>query len=1005
MKIKNTEKISFVLCLAILLFLQVDGWAQHSVSGTVIEAGTEEPIAGVNILVLGTSQGTSTDADGSYSLTVPSANDTLRFSFVGFATQQIPVNGRSQIDVALQSEALIGDDVVVVGYGTQREEEVTSAVTSVSSEDFIQASPIDAASLIQAKVPGLVVSRPTGNPTEGSDISLRGITTLEGDTDPLVLIDGIPGDLNTVAPEDIESFDVLKDGSAAAIYGSRGSNGVVLITTKRRNTDAPTRIEYDGYTNIQTIKKRPDMLDAEGLREWKDEYPNLTDYGETDDRIPENSSTDWFDVVTRTPVSQNHNLSFSGGEAQTNYTATFNYRNNEGLFLRSDNEVTTGRFNVRHSMMDNQLTADLNVVARSQNYFSGDGTGNNGFNEFAYRTTLTRNPTDLPRYDDGSYVYRSGFEDENPLVLINEVDGETINRELRLNGTLGYNPIEQLNLELLASFNQWNQTSGYAETLQHVSAVEGGTEAFAARSAAATEDKLLEFTGTYDDNFGDHSVRLLGGYSYQQEIFENFNMSNFNFPTDAYTFNRMQSGDALSDGEANMSSYKESSKLIGFFSRLNYNYDNRYIFMASVRYEGNSKFGEDYKWGTFPATSVGWRISEEAFMDGVGFVSDLKVRAGFGVTGIAPSGPYQSLPSLNYGARVYNNGEWVQTISPARNANPNLRWERKEEINVGLDFGLFNDRLSGNLDVYRRDTKDMLWDYDVPVPPNVFNEITANVGQMRNEGIEVGLEYQVSQGSDFSYITSVTGSTNRNELVSLSNELYETSNDFFYTGYTGAPVQLSTHRVEIGGPIGNFYGFKSVDISDDGRWLIERRIENEDGTVDTEEILQTDANLDDRQILGNGIPDYNLGWSHSVRYQNFDLNVTMRGAFGHQIFNFQRMYYENPTLTPENVLESAFEPVYGKRRLDTGLAYVSYYIEDGDYWKLDNATLGYTFNVTNLQFLQNARVYLSGSNLFTITGYKGMDPEVDTGGLDPGNDPRDKFPTTRTFTLGVNLTF
>lgn len=993
----TTNRMILVFVLAAFLLGPVGVFAQHSVSGTVTDASTSETIPGVNVLVKGTDRGASTNPSGFYEVNATSETDTLVFSFVGYETQEVPINGRTEIDVALQQGTLMADDIVVIGYGTQRQEEVTSAVSRVSSEDFTEASPVDAGQLIQAKVPGLAITRPSGNPTQGSQIRLRGTTTLEASTDPLVLIDGVPGNLNTVSPEDIESVDVLKDGSAAAIYGSRGSNGVILITTKRRNTNAPTRIEYDGYTNIQTIKKRPDMLDAEGIRQWNDEYPNLQDYGATDDRIPANSSTDWFDVVTRTPVSQNHNLSFSGGDAETNYTATFNYRNNEGLFLRSDNEVTTGRFNVRHSMLENQLTADLNVVTRSQNYFSGDGTGNNGFNEFAYRNTLTRNPTDLPRYDDGSYVYRSGFEDENPLVLINEVDGETVNRELRLNGTLGYNPVEQLSLELMGAFNQWSQTSGYAETLQHVSAVEGGTEAFAARSAAANEDKLLEFTGTFNEDFAEHAVTLLGGYSYQEVISENYSMSNFNFPTDAYTYNRMQSGDALSDGEASMSSYKESHKLIGFFSRLNYSYDNRYIFMASVRYEGNSKFGKDYKWGVFPAASFGWRIAQESFMEDVDFVSDLKIRAGFGVTGIAPSDPYQSLPSLNYGQRVYNNGEWVQTISPARNPNPNLRWERKEELNLGLDFALFNDRLSGSLDIYRRDTKDMLWDYDVPVPPNVFGSITANVGQMRNEGIEVGLEYQVSQGGNFSYTTSVTGSTNRNKLVSLSNELYETSNDFFYTGYTQPPIQLPTHRVEIGGAIGNFYGFKSVDISDDGRWIVE----DQDGN----EVLQTNASLDDRQVLGNGIPDYNVGWNHSMRYKNFDLNVTMRGAFGHQILNFQRMFYENPTLSPENVLESAFEPVFGKRRLDTGLAYVSYYVEDGDYWKLDNATLGYTFNVTDLRFVQNARVYVSGSNLFTITGYKGIDPEVDTGGLDPGNDPRDKFPTTRTFTLGVNVTF
>lgn len=985
-KLRLLKLVKILCVLPLLVGLSGSAFAQHQITGTVTDAESGEALPGVSIIIQGTDSGVASGIDGAYELNAPSGDVTLVFTYIGYERQEIPVNGRNQIDVEMQSSAIMGDDVVVVGYGTQRKEDITSAVSRVTSEDFIQSSARDAGSLIQAKIPGLAVTTPSGDPTASTLIQLRGTTTLASSSEPLVLIDGIPGELNTVPPEQIESIDVLKDGSAAAIYGSRGSNGVVLITTKSRQGNLPNRIQYDGYVNTQTVHKAPDMLDAEGVREWQDEYPQLTDLG---------YDTNWLDVITRTPVSQNHNITFSGGSAQTNYTASLNYRDDQGLFIRSDNEQITGRFNLRHSMFDDQIVADLNAISRSQNYFTGADGGS--FNTFAYRNSLTRNPTDRARDDEGNYVYRSGFEYENPLVLINEVNGENVERELRLNGTLTFNPMEQLSLRLLGSYNQWNETRGYAQTFRHVSAVEGGTEGYASRGSGTNEDKLLEFTGTYTDSFEAHDYTLLGGYSFQEVIEDDFFMQNYNFPTDAYGFNRMQSGNALPDGEATMNSYKESFKIIGFFSRLNYSYDNKYILMGSVRYEGNSKFGADNKWGVFPAVSAGWRISEESFMDNIDVISNLKIRAGFGVTGIAPENPYQSLPSLNYGARIFNNGQWVQGISPARNANPDLRWERKEEINMGLDFSLFDDRLSGSLDVYRRDTKDMLWDYDVPVPPNTFGSITANVGQMRNEGIELGLDYSVAQQQDFVWNTGITASTNRNELVTLSNELYETSNNYFDTGYTGAPVQLSTHRVRIGGPIGNFYGFESVDIDESGEWIVL----SEDGS----EIPIDEASLDDRRVLGNGIPDYYLGWNHNLRYKNIDMSVTMRGAFGHQILNFQRMFYENPNVTPENVLKSAFDDIYGKRRLTSDLNYVSYYVEDGDYWKLDNVTLGYTFDVSTLAFVENARVYVSGRNLVTITGYDGMDPEVDLSGLDPGNDSRDKYPTTRTFTLGVNLTF
>ena len=383
-------------------------------------------------------------------------------------------------------------------------------------------------------------------------------------------------------------------------------------------------------------------------------------------------------------------------------------------------------------------------------------------------------------------------------------------------------------------------------------------------------------------------------------------------------------------------------------------------------------------------------------MDSFDFLNDLKVRAGFGITGVAPGQSYLSLTSYSYGGRMLVDGNWVQGISPARNPNPDLRWEQKEEINVGVDFTMFNDRLSGTYDIYQRDTKDMLWNYSVPVPPYLFGSILANVGHIRNYGMEASLKYTAAQTENFLWNTSVNYSTNSNRLVSLSDDLFETSDDFFYAGYTGEPIQQSTHRVDIGGPIGNFYGWDSVDITPEGEWIIQ----NAEGEL----MPISDAGLGDRTVLGNGIPDHFLSWNNNFRYQNFDLNVTMRGAFGHQILNFQRLYYENPRVIQYNMLNTAFDEVFGKAQLNQDLAYVSYYIEDGDYWKLDNVTLGYTIDLTRFA-INNARVYVSGRNLYTLTGYKGMDPEVSFSGTDPGSDQRDKFPTTRTFTLGVNLTF
>jgi TonB-linked SusC/RagA family outer membrane protein len=543
---------------------------------------------------------------------------------------------------------------------------------------------------------------------------------------------------------------------------------------------------------------------------------------------------------------------------------------------------------------------------------------------------------------------------------------------------------------------------GDATTFRHVNTTQSGNNGTAYRYANSSVDRVLELTGTYARNLDGHNFTLLGGYGYQDFMNDNFNASTYDFPTNLFSYHQLQRGDALGEGKATLNSGKSSYKLIGFFSRLNYDWDNRFLLMGSIRYEGNSRFGADHKWGLFPAVSAGWRLTEESFLEGLSFVNDLKLRVGYGVTGIAPSLSYLSLTSYGYTGRFLYNGRWVQGLAPTRNPNPDLRWERKDEINVGVDFARFENRLTGSFDAYQRDNRDMLYNYSVPVPPYLYGSMRANVGHMQNRGFEAELSYNVIRTDDFRWLSGVNWSTNKNKLVSLSNKMYEAAS-FFYPSeaYTGEPIQQSTHRIDIGGPIGNFYGYKSVDIDDDGVWVVL----NKDG----ERISINDVTEEDRHILGNGVPKHHLSWNNTAQYKNFDLNLNMRGAFGFQILNFQEMYYANPTILQYNMLKSAFDPVYGKRPVNYDLAYVSYYVEDGDYWKMDNVTLGYTLGPDALRLipgvLSNARIYVSGRNLYTFTGYKGLDPEVSTSGLFPGNDNRDKYPTTRTFTAGVSLTF
>lgn len=976
--------------LLTLLSFSLTALAQQKVTGKVKDS-SGEPVIGASVVVKGNNtMGTITDFDGNFMLDVP-AKSVLVISYIGYVTQEVPTAGKNSLEIVLKEDTKTLDEVVVIGYGTQRKGDVTSSVASVKADNFVKGAVKDVGQLIQGKVAGLAITNPNGDPTGSTQIRLRGTNTIGGaNTAPLVLIDGIPGELGTVAPEDVESVDVLKDGSAAAIYGTRGTNGVILITTKQAKGVDINQVEYNGYVSTSLIAKKLDMLNAD---EFRTLYPDQ-DHG---------ADTDWIDEISRTPVSHVHNLSLMGGNSKTNYIANLNYASRQGIMKKSDFESFQGRIEVTHRMFDDKLKLKFGLFGKKNQMESTTNGGS--FRGWVYGQATRRNPTDPVRNEDGTWNENvSKFEYENPLALLYEAEGNVKKTQLRYNGNIVYNPIKDLTLSAVFSYIRDNMNRGYGETLNHISALRDGLAGWSSVGAYTKMEKLMELTAQYNKEIGAHKFSVLGGYSYNETDFEELWIDNYGFQDDYFGgWHNIGIGSALKDGKANIGSKKTPTNLIGFFGRATYSFKNRYLLMGALRYEGASQlWGTDNAWGLFPSISVGWRITEEAFMKNQKIFDDLKLRVGYGVTGSQPKDPFLGVAMLKYGSYAFVNGNWVQTIVPASNPNPDLKWEEKKETNIGLDFVSWGGRLSGSIDYYNRDVDGLIYEYGVPTPPNLYNKTMANGGTMRNRGVEVLVTVVTVQNKDFEWSTTGTFSLNSNKLISLSGSIFKSDYDYFNTGTVEYSGQVAdSHRVQVGESIGNFYGFKVVDVDSEGRWIYEDRngelVNYKDFTHAPE----------DKHVIGNGLPKWYAGWNNTLRYKNFDLNVTMRGAFGFQIINGGRMNYENVKNSRfENRLKSVNDLVFGKHTLSPEVEpeFNSYYVEDGDYWKIDNITLGYSFGQVG-KYIKSLRIYGSVLNALTITGYKGIDPEVSTDGLTPGYDTRDRYPSVRSFTFGVNVKF
>ena len=951
----------------------------------VVKDANGEAIIGASVIEKGNAKnGTVTDLDGNYTLKVK-RGATLTISYIGYISQETKGG-----NIILEEDLKSLNEVVVIGYGTQKKADVTSAVVSVKAEDFTKGNFNDAGDLIKGKVAGLTITRPSGDPGATTQISLRGIATVSGNAQPLVLVDGVPGSLSSVPPENIASIDVLKDASAAAIYGTRGAGGVIIITTKTGQREQRTEVTYNGYVSFSTWAKKADFMTSSDIRAGKTTFND------------EGYDTDWLDAISRVGVTQNHSISLSGGNAKTSYFGNFTYRKAEGVMKKTGNESMSVAFDMSHWMLNDMLKLNIKVNADQYQYDVNDATT-------IYRQAVIRNPTSPIWNEDGSYNEGSLLQYWNPVSLQNEQSGKNKSQTVKMTGNLTFEPIKGWQTNLMLSKDQTINRGGNYYTSNHsLQGVnqKGSYSGSASQSGYTSEATYLELTSKFMKNFNNvHRLDALAGYSYSEDVYDDASMWNANFPTDYFSYYNMGLGSKLTDGQASMSSSKNSSKLIGFFGRVSYGYADRYNILASLRYEGSSKFGDNHKWGAFPSVSLGWNIMNESFMKSTkSWLNNLKLRAGWGITGVIPGSSYLSLLRYSYnGGNYYRNGKWNKGLKAASNPNPDLKWETAREFNVGIDWSVFNDRLSGSFDYYNKKTSDMLYDYTVPSPPNLYTTTTANVGEMRNTGFELMIKGVPVQTKNWRWETQATLQHNSNKLLSLSNELYQTDNTQWLQG-VGDPVTQYTHRVAVGESLGQIWSLKAVGVSDQGLFLIENP-----KTGQCAEFYQEMRNDYDNwyEYMGSGIPKFTLGWNNTINYKDFDLSLQCNGQFGYKIINQQRVFYEN-NAHAYNKLKSAADAIGGNRPLSGAQSQVvtSYYIEHGDYFKLSSLTLGYTYTPKKKTYIQNARLYGSVYNVFTITKYKGTDPELGSDNFwTAGVDDRDKYPTVRSFTIGLNVTF
>ena len=982
-----------IITLATMFVLSLTALAQgYQVKGIVVDP--LGPVFGATVLEQGTSNGVSTGLDGDYAFTVSGPEAIVEVSCIGYATQTFKAS-EVPATITLSDDTTFLDEVVVIGYGSQKKKEVTGSVASIKSEDFNAGVKTNPMGLLQGKVAGLNIIKTTSDPTStGYNIQIRGFSTLDkgAGTSPLFIVDGVPvSNIDNISSDEIASMDVLKDGSAAAIYGTRGTNGVIIITTKRgENFEdvSSTHVEYSGYASVSVKNGDLGMATPEQYRNLAELSGGKVKPALYTDAAGETYNTDWLSEVTRSAaIAHNHNVAIVGSSRKFNYRASVNYKNAEGIARNTNRNEMIAKIAAGQKALDGwlDLQYDLSYMHYRNDYFCGD---------FKYASLL--NPT-YPIYDastSNGYYFPTETGAVNPVENMNRKESYGDGNYFRgsVKATVNIKPVEGLKINAFGAMEEGDNRSFSYNHGVNTDLSDSGT---AARGGNFNYSRLLEITADYVHNFNGHSLALVGGFSWQNFLYDGSDISNKGFPTDDAKYYQIGNGDATKQ-YLNVSSYRNSNTLAALFFRANYNYKDKYLLSASIRREGSSRFGANHKWGLFPALSAGWRVSGEDFMKNVSWVNDLKLRLGFGVTGNNLASDLRSIEMLSNGGTFWYNGQYVYTYAVAQNVNPDLKWEKKFEYNLGVDYSLLDNRLYGSLDVYYRHTADLLWDYEVPTPPYQFHTLLANAGQMDSYGAELSLSYVALKKEDFSWTTTPTISFNRNYITRLSDP----EKGFNYKETTSGGVgengimNTNTQILIEGQPVGAFYGLDFAGFKSDGTWMF--------NTPEGGVVSGANATEGHRQVIGNAQPLFTFGWNNNVRYKNWDASLFFRGVFGNKILNLTRWAYGPQDSQTFNVF---MKDIDGANTVLSDKAHFSsYYLEDGSYIKLDNLTVGYTFNLKENKFIRSARIYATGQNLLTITKYSGQDPEVNTTGVwDAGIDWCSFYPTVATFLIGVNI--
>jgi len=990
---------NFAWCLVTLLSLAQIVFAQGKViSGTVTDADNQDPLPGVTVQIKGTNTGTITTADGTFRLNnVPASANTLVFSFVGYETKEVALEeGKTSYNITLQNGKAL-DEVVVVGYGTQKKKDITGAVTKVTTKEFNTGVISNPLQQVQGKVAGLVIVQPGSDPNENLTVRLRGSTSLEGQP-PLLVVDGVAIDdfnrgINAIAPGDIESYDILRDASSAAIYGARGANGVIIITTKKGKA-GKTTVEYNGYVSTESVANNIDVLSA-------DEWRAATTGNPTAAALDKGANTNWPDEITQTAFSHNHNVAVGGGTDKFNYRASLSYLDQEGVVLNSGKDMLSARLNIQQRSFNDRLTvtAGINTTVTNRKFLPGqnlDPKAKSVGQSNIFNLAFNYLPV-WPVYNpDGTYYQVIDFDLENPLFDLLEIHNRRKDNFWQGHAKADYELVKGLTVGVFGAISRSNDVGDYFEPR----VPEKNNKTFGARYNYNKQVTNFDVHLNYKKNFGGdkHSVDFTFVHEYNRFVNDGFGVLARGFLIPDILTNNLGTNTDIRNNDP--FSYKDEVLLASFLGRLVYSFDNKYSVTLNYRRDGSSKFGPNNRWGNFPSAGLAWTISNEEFFKKLAVVNYLKFRITYGTTGnqedIDPY-PYQLL----YGAsdKFYYGGEVLQGYGINQLNNPDLKWEVRHSFNIGMDFSLFNSRLNGTVDFFNDKTKDLLFNYDLPQPPFLTNRVVANAADAENKGVEITLNGDVIRNSKFTWNASFNLGTLRNKITNLSGkfqgaDLSITARNYGYADGRGLSNAYITRLVN-GHPAGVFWLHEFVELRDGHEYYA-----HYDDKGQRAGLIRSDSATDADRVYIDPTPKFTYGFTNSFTYGNFDLSFFIRGVQGAKIFANTLLNLSTVTRLPGNNVE--------KSALTNGFTAQpqpsTYWLKDASYLRMENLTFGYNFKPGSLKYIQSLRVYLAANNLFIITDYPGIDPEVKVEG-DRRYIDRSYYPKTRSFTFGVNVNF